>query len=210
MSDEHTFNPEGMAAVYRKLIREDIEKIRVPVNILGFLVSDDPASETYARYTEDGCRDVGINFSLVRKDKEEIAAAIRAANADANVHGIFVYYPILGGKHDLEIKDLIDPRKDVEGLTSYWMKKLYANERFDDDKNLKKSILPCTPLAIIKILEATDAYSAGGLPFRGQTVTIFVPTIGGSVDVEIRNKNAQIFQGFSNCDMWTGFMLWRP
>ena len=177
-ADEHTFNPEGMAAVYRKLIREDVEKIRAPVPIVGFLVSDDPASETYARYTEDGCRDVGINFSLVHKDKEDIAAAIRAANADAGVHGIFVYYPIFGDKRDLEIKDLVDPRKDVEGLTSYWMKKLYANERFDserfdDTKSEKKSILPCTPLAIIKMLEATDAYSAVGLPFSGQTITIF-------------------------------------
>ncbi|TDR73934.1 bifunctional methylenetetrahydrofolate dehydrogenase/methenyltetrahydrofolate cyclohydrolase [Paludibacterium purpuratum] len=169
----HDFNPEGMAAMYRAMIREEIESLKAPVNVVGFLVSDDPASATYARYTEDGCKDVGIHFALAHKAREEIADAIRAANADPAVHGIFVYYPIFGDERDAEIKDLVDPKKDVEGLTTYWMDKLYRNERFDDNDRRHRAILPCTPLAIIKVLEATDAYSPGGLPFRDQVITVF-------------------------------------
>ncbi|MBV8049415.1 MAG: hypothetical protein JO171_19890 [Paludibacterium sp.] len=169
----HDFNPEGMAALYRAMIREEIESLESRINVVGFLVSDDPASATYARYTEDGCKDVGIHFSLTHQPREAIADAIRRANADPDVHGIFVYYPIFGDARDAEIKDLVDPKKDVEGLTSYWMDKLYRNERFDDDARRHRAILPCTPLAILKVLEATDAYSPGGLPFRDQTITVF-------------------------------------
>jgi len=194
-STQHAFNPEAMAAVYRGVVREEVAGIKAPINVVGFLVSDDPASETYAKYTEDGCRDVGVNFSLARKKKEEISAAVEAANKDANVHGIFVYYPIFGDKRDHQIKDSVDPRKDVEGLTAYWMKKLYANERFDDAQNKKKSILPCTPLAIIKMLEATDAYSAGGLPFQGQTITIFnrSDVVGRPLAYMLANDGGTIF-----------------
>ena len=169
----HDFSPEGMASIYRGLVKEEIEQIQSTVNVVGFLVPSDPASETYARYAQDACKEVGIHFALTQKCKEEIADAIRAANADPAVHGIFVYYPIFGDERDAEIKDLVDPKKDVEGLTSYWMEKLYRNERFDDAARLHRAILPCTPLAIIKVLEATDAYSAGGLPFRDQVITVF-------------------------------------
>ncbi|BEV71136.1 MULTISPECIES: bifunctional methylenetetrahydrofolate dehydrogenase/methenyltetrahydrofolate cyclohydrolase [unclassified Paludibacterium] len=169
----HDFNPEGMAAVYRSMIREEIDSLQAQVNVAGFLVSDDPASATYARYTEDGCRDVGIHFNLQHMPREAIADAIRAANANPEIHGIFVYYPIFGDERDAAIKDMVDPRKDVEGLTSYWMDKLYRNERFDDAARQHRAILPCTPLAILKVLEATDAYSPGGLPFRDQVITVF-------------------------------------
>jgi methylenetetrahydrofolate dehydrogenase (NADP+)/methenyltetrahydrofolate cyclohydrolase len=165
--------PNNTAAAYRELIKAEILEGNLNIKVVGFLVSDDPASETYADYTKVGCDDVGIRFELIKSDRDSIRQMIAAANADENVHGIFVYYPVFGDDRDNEIKELVSPRKDVEGLTSYWMNKLYANERFDDAAKRHKSILPCTPLAIIKLLEMTEAYSSFGLPFAKQTITIF-------------------------------------
>ena len=48
-----------------------------------------------------------------------------------------------------------------------------SNLKSTDAAKQHKSILPCTPLAIIKLLEMTEAYSSFGLPFAKQTITIF-------------------------------------
>jgi methylenetetrahydrofolate dehydrogenase (NADP+) / methenyltetrahydrofolate cyclohydrolase len=166
-------DPSRAAATFRELIKSEIFENRLKIKIVGFLVSGDPASEVYADYTKVGCEDVGICFELVKTDRDSIKSLLNAANRDTSVQGIFVYYPIFGDERDREIRETVSHKKDVEGLTSYWMNKLYVNERFDDNAKRCKAILPCTPLAIIKLLEMTDAYTPIGLPFSGQTIAIF-------------------------------------
>ena len=46
---------------------------------------------------------------------------------------------------------VFDEEKDVEGLSHPWIKRLYHNVRWLDDAKTKKAILPCTPLAIVKV-----------------------------------------------------------
>jgi methylenetetrahydrofolate dehydrogenase (NAD+) len=52
---------------------------------------------------------------------------------------------------------------------------MYRNERFLDDAQLQKSILPCTPLAVVKILEHLKVYNTI-LPYGnrlfGHSITI--------------------------------------
>jgi methylenetetrahydrofolate dehydrogenase (NADP+)/methenyltetrahydrofolate cyclohydrolase len=165
--------PKRTAASFRELVKTEIAEDHLTINIIGFLVPGDPASEIYANYTMTGCEDVGIQFELVKTDRDSIRPLLAEANADPSVHGIFIYYPVFADDRDPTIRELVSPRKDVEGLTSYWMNKLYANERFEDAAGTHKAILPCTPLAIIKLLEVTEAYTPVGLPFSGQTITIF-------------------------------------
>ena len=165
--------PNRTASSFREVVKTEITEYELSINIVGFLVPGDHASETYASYTKAGCDDVGINFSLVKAHQETIKQLLAETNEDASIHGIFVYYPVFGDERDAEIRNIVSYKKDVEGLTHYWMNKLYANERFDDAARTHKAILPCTPLAIIKLLEITDAYAPVGLPFRGQTISIF-------------------------------------
>lgn len=47
----------------------------------------------------------------------------------------------------------------MEGLTHKYIFNMYQNIRFLDEKQLQKSILPCTPLAVIKILEYLHIYN---------------------------------------------------
>lgn len=49
--------------------------------------------------------------------------------------------------------------KDVEGLSHKYIFNMYQNIRYLDNEKLQKSILPCTPLAIIKILEYMNVYN---------------------------------------------------
>lgn len=65
--------------------------------------------------------------------------------------------------------------KDVEGLSHRYIFNMYQNIRFLDDASTKKSILPCTPLAVIKILEYLRIYNtilAYGNRLHGRTITV--------------------------------------
>lgn len=187
--------PDGAAEVFRDYVKNEIGKYGLKINIAGVLASTDPASVTYSDYTRSACEDVGINYHVVDVRPESVRQSIEELNNDGNVHGIFIYYPIWNDSRDAELRDLMSPRKDVEGLTSYWIKKLYSNDRFDGDKRQFKAILPCTPLAIIKILEQTEAYMPYGLPFKGQTITIFnrSEVVGKPLAYMLSNDGARVY-----------------
>ena len=89
--------------------------------------------------------------------------------------GIIIYYPIFGNRQDQYIQQLVDVEKDVEGLSHRYIFNMYQNIRFLDDKQQQKSILPCTPLAIIKILEFLQVYNTifpYGNRLFGHTITV--------------------------------------
>ena len=54
----------------------------------------------------------------------------------------------------------MDVSKDVEGLSHRYVFNMYQNIRFlDPETQQHKSVLPCTPLAIVKILEYLHIYN---------------------------------------------------
>jgi methylenetetrahydrofolate dehydrogenase (NADP+)/methenyltetrahydrofolate cyclohydrolase len=69
---------------------------------------------------------------------------------------------------------LVEPGKDVEGLHSFWARCLYTNRRFLDTARTKKAILPCTPLAVMKLLdEAGVAKKGAARPLDGVRAVVF-------------------------------------
>lgn len=82
-----------------------------------------------------------------------------AANADDSVDGIIVYYPIFNSRQDQYLQQIVDTSKDVEGLGHRYLFNMYQNIRFLDDNETQKSIIPCTPLAVIKTLEYLRIYN---------------------------------------------------
>jgi methylenetetrahydrofolate dehydrogenase (NADP+)/methenyltetrahydrofolate cyclohydrolase len=163
-------DPSAVAKDFRQSVRAKVAALPAPLKLVGFLSTDYPPSLTYANYTKIGCDDAGIQFEIRHENKHHIEAAIEAANADPAVHGIIVYYPIFAVERDRYIKDVVDHRKDIEGLNSFWVRKLYHDERYVDPGHKRKAILPCTPLAIVKLLEATGY---GGKQLSGKVVTVF-------------------------------------
>ncbi|CAD6567646.1 MAG: hypothetical protein TREMPRED_003801 [Tremellales sp. Tagirdzhanova-0007] len=141
----------------------------------------------------------GIDGKGVGVDVEE---AILVANDDKDVDGIMVYYPIYGGRQDQYLQSVVSPVKDVEGLHHQFLFNLYHNIRFISPISLRpptpphtpipsatrtngrqdeapegtvKSVLPCTPLAVVKVLEHLGVYN-GLLEYgdraRGKVITI--------------------------------------
>lgn len=65
--------------------------------------------------------------------------------------------------------------KDVEGLGHRYIFNMYQNIRFLDEGQQTKSLLPCTPLAVIKILEYLNIYNPilkYGNRLHGHTITV--------------------------------------
>ena len=108
-------------------------------------------------------------------DREDLETHIVTANEDDGVDGIIVYYPIFGSRQDQYLQQVTDSKKDVEGLNFNYAFKLYHNERFLDEGMSQKSLLPCTPLAILKILDYLRVYNSilpHGNRLFGRSITV--------------------------------------
>ena len=117
----------------------------------------------------------GFAYELREDDREELEDALIDANNDAAVDGIMVYYPIFGNRQDQYLQQIVSTGKDVEGLSHRYIFNMYQNIRFLDPASTVKSILPCTPLAVIKILEYLRIYNTilpYGNRLHGRTITV--------------------------------------
>lgn len=142
----------------------------------------------------------GFAFTLTElDDRENLEDAIRTANRDPLVDGIIVYYPVFNSSRDRTIQCTVDQRKDVEGLSPVLINNMYQNIRFfDPPTNKQKSILPCTPLAIIKVLEYLQIYNtilAYGNRLHGRRITVInrSEVVGRPLAALLANDGAEVY-----------------
>ncbi len=88
--------------------------------------------------------------------------------------------------------------KDVEGLTHQYIFNMYQNIRFLDDAHQKKSVLPCTPLACLKILEGLHIYNpilSYGNRLHGHTITVInrSEVVGRPLAALLANDGARVY-----------------
>ncbi|RPA74220.1 methylenetetrahydrofolate dehydrogenase [NAD+] [Ascobolus immersus RN42] len=162
------------AALMEEIKKGLAEAERKPL-LVGFLANDDPAARMYAKWTAKTCEKNGFGYELREVNKEDLEDAILEANEDDKVDGILIYFPVFGTRHDSYLQQLTALHKDVEGLSHKYIFNMYQNIRHLDDNKLQKSILPCTPLAVVKILEYLGVYNQV-LPYGnrlfGKTITV--------------------------------------
>ena len=192
--------------------------------LLGLIANDDKGAAMYARWTGRACQRNGVEFELRKVERVNLEDAVIAANDDASVHGIIVYYPVFGGAIDDYIRDVISASKDVEGLNHRYRYALYHNIRYLDDGGLpdylderaagaaprrKKCIVPCTPLACIKILEHLGAYDEShpvGERLIGKTALVYnrSEVVGRPLAAMLANDGALVY----SVDI-TGILVYR-
>jgi 5,10-methylene-tetrahydrofolate dehydrogenase/methenyl tetrahydrofolate cyclohydrolase len=169
-------DPSLVAREYRAEVRRDVvalADVGRPLRIVGLLGQEEGPAATYARYARRGCESVGIELDVRHVRPDQVEGAIAAANVDPTVDGVFLYYPLMDRAGDRWLRELVDPRKDVEGLHSFWSRLLYENERFLDVDHTMRAILPCTPLAILKLLQHAGMRRVGGdAPLEGITACV--------------------------------------
>jgi methylenetetrahydrofolate dehydrogenase (NADP+) / methenyltetrahydrofolate cyclohydrolase len=120
------------------------------------LAGDDPASEVYVsskrRLTEEaGMRSIHHQLGP-QAAPQELLDLVGALNADDEVDGILVQLP-LPDQHDQDaVIELINPAKDVDGLTAGSAGRLAQG---------RPGLVPCTPRGIMEILDAAGTQPAG-------------------------------------------------
>ena len=204
-------NASDVAAGYREQVRRAVADLATggrSLRIVGLLGQDEGPAATYAEYARRGCESVGIAMDLRRVEADEVAPVIAGANLDDSVDGIFLYYPLTDRAGDRWLRELVDPRKDVEGLHSFWSRLLYENRRFVDDERTQRAILPCTPLAILKMLQHAGMRGSGGeVPLQGVTACVInrSDVVGRPLSAMLANDGARVY----SLDV-TGTVVFEP
>lgn len=114
---------------------------------------------------QEGCQPIsltrmlsGVHFHLMKLSPKNVATYIRAINANNSVHGIIVYYPIFGDRRDDEIRQLVAPSKDVEGLNHQTLHRISDAAEVSRPPKPGRNVIPCTPRAVAWILEWMDVH----------------------------------------------------
>ena len=118
---------KALAAAVRAEVATSVQKIQAQGGVVRFaaiLVGNDPASQIYVRNKQRACEQAGIVFELHTLSAtcryEELTDLVRKLSADQSVNGILLQLPVpyeVVGNRLSEVINLIDPRKDVDGLT---------------------------------------------------------------------------------------------
>ena len=180
---------------YLLQLKESVARLGKNMHVVGFIASDDQPSLSYANATRKVFTDAGFNYDLRRVKRLELEIEIIKANEDKEVHGIFIYFPVFSNQEDDYLRNLVHYTKDIEAGSLYWTRKLNTNDRSatDEDTN-KKALIPCTPLAIVKVLDDIGEYGNGDLPLAGKAITIFnrSEVIGRPLAVMMSNDGAMV------------------
>ncbi|KAJ4396813.1 Methylenetetrahydrofolate dehydrogenase [NAD(+)] [Gnomoniopsis smithogilvyi] len=194
--------PQSIATRLLEEVQQTLQAIgNGKPRLAAFLANDDPAAVKYAEWSQKTCEENGFEFDLRRVGKEDLEEELRVANEDNKVDGIIIYYPIWPDNiaQDNYIKETVALEKDVEGLCFRHLSNMYHNARYlDPPTNLRKSILPCTPLGILKILEHVHIYNpilAEGNRLYGKTITVInrSEVIGRPLAALLANDGANVF-----------------
>jgi methylenetetrahydrofolate dehydrogenase (NADP+)/methenyltetrahydrofolate cyclohydrolase len=115
------------------------------------LVGDDPASQIYVRNKHEKSREAGMtSFNHVLPGdtpQEELADLIQQLNEDSSVHGILLQLPAPEQIDDDAMAALIDPMKDVDGLTPVSAGLLVAG---------RPGMVPATPAGCMELLRSVE------------------------------------------------------
>jgi methylenetetrahydrofolate dehydrogenase (NADP+) / methenyltetrahydrofolate cyclohydrolase len=127
-----------------------------PPGLATVLVGEDPASAIYIANKQKASAEVGIEGRDHRLaadvSQDEVAELLGSLNEDPAVSGILLQLPVPAHLDGDALTALIDPGKDVDGLTP-----LSAGALAQGRPGLR----PCTPSGVIELLDAYDVSLEG-------------------------------------------------
>lgn len=133
----------------------------------------------YKRFEGVGAKVETIELPLTVV-QEELERVIVTLNQDESVHGVLLFRPLPKTLDEVRIKALLAEDKDVDCLTSANDAHLFAGD--------KKGYPPCTPQAVMEILEHYD------IDLTGKKVTVVGRSmvVGKPAAMLLLSKNATV------------------
>lgn len=147
------------------------------------LVGDDPASAVYVRNKEKAAEDANIAGAVFRMPSDsseaEVLAQVRDLNANPNVDGILVQFPVPEQVSQERVLETIDPQKDVDGLHAVSVGSLWSG---------LPGLVSCTPAGCIRLLKEA------GVPLSGKRAVVVGRSnlVGKPIAALLLNEHATV------------------
>ena len=151
---------KAVAARVRAQVAEDVAAFTTehgrPPGLATVLIGDDPGSAVYVGGKQRASKEVGIAGFDHRLPadvpREEVVELIESLNADEAVDGMIVQLPVPGHLDGVELTGMVDPRKDVDGLTPLSAGLLALG---------RPGLRPATPVGVMDLLAEARAELEG-------------------------------------------------
>jgi methylenetetrahydrofolate dehydrogenase (NADP+)/methenyltetrahydrofolate cyclohydrolase len=150
----------AIAARVRERVAEDVRGFtartgRTP-GLATVLVGEDPGSVVYVAAKQRACAQAGMTPFDHRLppdvSHEELAGLLGQLNEDPAVSGVLLQLPVPGHLDGPTLTGMIDPGKDVDGLTPVNAGRLALG---------LPGLRPCTPLGVLELLDSVGTTLAG-------------------------------------------------
>lgn len=151
---------KAMGAIIEKGLTDEVKAMekrgRAP-HLVVVIVGDDAASHVYVRNKQRACERIGIKSTRYdlpsTSNPSDLIDLVDNLNKDVGVDGILVQSPLPAGFDEISIAEMIDPKKDVDGFHPVNLGRIVTGK--------VDGLLPCTPSAVINMLESTGERLAG-------------------------------------------------
>jgi methylenetetrahydrofolate dehydrogenase (NADP+) / methenyltetrahydrofolate cyclohydrolase len=127
-----------------------------PPGLATVLVGENPASAVYVGGKQRACAEVGMAPFDRRLPAdasfEQVSELLAELNSDGAVSGVLLQLPVPAHLDGPTLTGMIDPRKDVDGLTPVNAGLLALG---------RSGLRPCTPLGVMELLASVEASLEG-------------------------------------------------
>ncbi len=142
-----------VSAAIREWAAEEIKQLQGPVPKLAIIrVGEKPDDMSYERSAVKKMETFGLRVQtfVFPKDisDEDFKEAFQKINKDPDVAGILLLRPLPGQIKEKEIEAMIDPKKDLDGISPVNIAKVFSGD--------PSGFAPCTAEAVIEILKANN------------------------------------------------------
>ncbi len=148
---------KSIAAGLREELAQQVKALPAQPGLAVILVGDNPASHVYVKNKIKACEQVGIKSFESRLPAQatqaEVAVEIQAFNDNPSVHGILMQLPVPDHLNSDDLIHLVNPAKDVDGLTFINIGKLVAGD--------ETGMVPCTPQGSMILIKSVEENLGG-------------------------------------------------
>lgn len=168
----------------KEYVSKELETLSFVPKLAIVRVGENPDDMSYERGATKKLKSFGLDVAsyVFPQDisDEDFKKAFKDINEDDEVTGILLLRPLPRTINEKDIENMIDPKKDLDGISPINIAKVFAGDR--------TGFSPCTAEAVIEVLKAYD------IELTGKRVTVVGRSmvVGKPVSMLLLKENATV------------------
>ncbi|HOX23750.1 MAG TPA: tetrahydrofolate dehydrogenase/cyclohydrolase catalytic domain-containing protein, partial [Elusimicrobiales bacterium] len=148
-----------LAAQIRANLQDRVAQIRMEAGrapqLAAIASQENDAAAIYLNKEMEACRKIGIDCRAYPVDGKtylgDFTSLLKNISASQLIDAVLIPRPLPGKLEQAPICDLVTPEKDIDGVSTYNMGRLFLCKEF---KEIAQTgiFVPCTALAVVKLL----------------------------------------------------------